>query len=353
MLTEHSSKFSLFIIIFVLALIFIASCQKQSTILTKKEYYIFGTIIEVLVWHDDEKVVANALFEVETELNGMHTQWHAWKPGRLNKINNALRSNQSFEITHEEREFIQTTIKLSEQSLGYFNPAIGELINRWGFHTDHYPILEPPPTDADIQKLVLKKPSMQDLKFSDSLISSSNEYIWLDFGGVAKGYAIDKAINILKSNGIENAIVNAGGDLRSIGKKGQKKWKVAIRKPNSEDILTSINVDGDESIFTSGNYERYKEFDGKRHAHIIDPFTGYGVEEIVSATVIAENGTKADAAATALIVAGIENWRLVSESMKLDQVLLINADSECFATKAFMERIDDNELTCRVDISDI
>ena len=69
-------------------------------------------------------------------------------------------------------------------------------------------------------------------------------------------------------------------------------------------MLTVINVQGDESIFTSGNYERYKEFDGKRYAHIINPKTGYGVEEIVSATVIAENGTKADAAATALIVAG-------------------------------------------------
>ena len=335
------------------SLFLFSACKKENEKLTSKQYFIFGTIIEVLVWHNDDKLVNKALIEVEAELNGMHSQWHAWKPGRLNQINSALRSGKSFNITNEEKEFIQATINLSELSKGYFNPTIGQLINMWGFHTDTYPILEPPPKVSEIESFLRIKPSMQDLKFNGMFISSKNKSIWLDYGGVAKGYAIDKAIKILKSFGIDNAIVNAGGDLRSIGTKGNKNWRVAIRKPNSEDILTSINVDGDESIFTSGNYERYKEFDGKRHAHIIDPFTGYGVEEIVSATVIAENGTKADAAATALIVAGIENWHLVAESMKLDQVLLINADSECFATKAFMERIDDNELTCNVDISDV
>jgi len=245
-----------------LILLFFSACQKENEKLTSKQYFIFGTIIEVLVWHNDDKLVNKALIEVEAELNGMHSQWHAWKPGRLNQINSALRSGKSFNITNEEKEFIQATINLSELSKGYFNPAIGQLINMWGFHTDTYPILEPPPKDSEIESFLQTKPSMQDLKFNGMFISSKNKSIWLDYGGVAKGYAIDKAINTLKSFGIENAIVNAGGDLRSIGQKGDKNWRVAIRKPNSEEILTVINVNGDESVFTSGNYERYKEFNG-------------------------------------------------------------------------------------------
>ncbi|MBL4772267.1 MAG: FAD:protein FMN transferase, partial [Alcanivoracaceae bacterium] len=225
--------------------------------------------------------------------------------------------------------------------------AIGELINLWGFHTDIYPITKPPPNDSEIQLYLQDVPIMNDISIIDNKISSKHQHIWLDYGGVAKGYAIDKAINILKSYAIENAIVNAGGDLRSIGSKGDKNWKVAIRKPNSEDILAVISVQGDESIFTSGNYERYKEFNGKRYAHIIDPQTGYGVEEIVSATVISDNGTKADAAATALIVAGSKNWHKVVQSMQLQQVLLIDVDGNCYVTEKIIARLKQTDLQCK------
>lgn len=329
-------------------LIFVSACQQKTSTLTKKDYFIFGTIVEVLVWHDDDQSVTKALLDVEAELNGMHTQWHAWKAGKLNNINKALRSGNSIKLTPEEAEFIQVTKDLSKQSKGYFNPAIGELINLWGFHTDNYPILDAPPHRKKILDYLTNIPKMEDLIFDGNNISSTNPRIWLDYGGVAKGYAIDKAINILKKYGIDNAIVNAGGDLRSIGSKGDKNWNVAIRKPNSERILTVIQVIGDESVFTSGNYERYKEFDGKRFAHIINPKTGYGVEEIVSATVIAENGTLADAAATALIVAGSNNWQVVAESMQLQLVLLINAEGECFATQQMIDRLNDSQLDCKV-----
>lgn len=333
--------------LFLLVMVF-SSCQNQSNKLVKKQYFIFGTIIEVLAWHNDKGIVNGALLEVEKDLNQMHSQWHAWKPGRLHEINTALRTGDSFELTEEESRFIRTTQELSKKTFGYFNPAIGELINLWGFHTDDYPILQPPPSDLSIQEYLQNLPTMDDVSIIANEISSKNQHLWLDYGGIAKGYAIDKAIMILKQHGIENAIVNAGGDLRSIGSKGNKNWKVAIRKPNSQEVLAVISVQGDESIFTSGNYERYKEFDGKRYAHIIDPKTGYGVEEIVSVTVIAQNGTKADAAATALIVAGTKGWVKVVESMELEQVLMIKADGLCVATMKIMQRLEESELRCAI-----
>lgn len=330
----------------ILLVVLIAACQNTPDRLIKKQYFIFGTIIEVLVWHKDEVLVNNALLEVEQDLNGMHSQWHAWKAGRLHEINKALRNGESYNLTEEEAGFIALTALLSEKSLGHFNPAIGQLINLWGFHTDDYPITKPPPNHRDIQKYLEEMPLMSDITIENNQITSKNHQIWIDFGGVAKGYAIDKAINILRKHGIENAIVNAGGDLRSIGSKGDKNWQVAIRKPNSEDVMAAISVQGDESIFTSGNYERYKEFNGKRYAHIINPKTGYGVEEIVSATVITDNGTTADAAATALIVAGTDEWQKVAQSMGLDQVLMIKADGLCVATAKIMQRLEQSELKC-------
>lgn len=335
-------------LITLIAVFLLSSCQKQPDQLTKKQYFIFGTIIEIVVWHNNPETVKQTLNEVEQVLNGMHTQWHAWKAGRLNKVNAALRAGKHFELTNEEAAFIQTTQQLSKQSLGHFNPAIGELISLWGFHTDNYPITQPPPSKKAINSFLENRPLMSDINIDNNRISSHNPHIWLDFGGIAKGYAIDKAITIINNHGIHNAIVNAGGDLRSIGSKGDKNWKVAIRKPNSEDVLAVISVQGDESIFTSGNYERYKEFNGKRYAHIINPKTGYGVEEIVSATVITNNGTKADAAATALIVAGTKGWQKVAESMQLDQVLMIKADGSCAATTKMMKRLEQTELICSV-----
>ncbi len=334
--------------VLVLFINLIVACSSNQDKLIKKQYFIFGTIIDVLVWHDDENLVNQALSEVETELNGMHSQWHAWKDGRLHEINKSLRAGQSFELTDEEVQFIQTTQLLSKQSLGNFNPAIGELIHLWGFHTDDYPITEPPPSEPEVNNFLAQMPDMNDIVINGNRISSSNQRIWLDYGGVAKGYAIDKAINILKNHGIKNAIVNAGGDLRSIGSKGDKNWKVAIRKPNSKDVLAVIKVIGDESMFTSGNYERYHEFNGKRYAHIIDPNTGYGVEEIVSATVITNNGTKADAAATAMIVAGSKKAAGVAQSMGLDQFLLINEDGKCLATSKMMGRLIQSDLQCEI-----
>ena len=342
--------------ILLLVVFLLSACHDNSALddvttkdhLFNKQYFIFGTIIEVLIWHHDKQVVEQALRDVEKSLNGMHHQWHAWKAGRLHEINQALRSGQSFTLTDEETQFIQQTQQLSRLSFGYFNPAIGELIHLWGFHTDNYPITTPPPSEAEINRFLKNAPSMADIQLKDNKISSTNSHIWLDYGGVAKGYAIDKAIKILQEYGIENAIVNAGGDLRSIGSKGDNNWQVAIRKPNSSDIIAVIPVKEDESIFTSGNYERYKEFNGKRYAHIINPTTGYGIGHIISATVIAKNGTKADAAATAMVVAGKKNWLKVAKSLQLQQFLLIDDDDKCYATQALLGRIKKLKTNCQV-----
>ncbi len=324
------------------------SCQVNEHGLIKQQYFIFGTVVDVLIWHNNPKEAETALLLVEQRLQNMHHQWHAWKPGRLSTINDALRSGEKVLLNNEELTFLLQTRALSKRSAHHFNPAMGELIHLWGFHTDEYPITEPPPDDQAIQALLENMPIMEDLIIEGSTMYSTNDNIWLDFGGIAKGYAIDAAIQILKAHGIHNAIVNAGGDLRSIGRKGRKDWKVAVRKPNSDEVLAVIEVDQDESIFTSGNYARYKTFDGQRYAHIIDPFTGHGVNQVVSATVIAEDGMLADAAATALIVAGTKNWQQIAKAMQLTQVLLLDAEGKCHATQKMMVRLQPTELQCSV-----
>ncbi len=113
-----------------------------------------------------------------------------------------------------------------------------------------------------------------------------------------------------------NAIVNAGGDLRAIGSHGDRPWRVAVRKPGGGNV-GSVQVQGDESIFTSGNYERFRQDQLNRYPHILDPHTGWPAKDIASVTLITDEGILADAAATALVVAGLDGWPAVARALNL------------------------------------
>lgn len=331
--------------LFLLVVFFLLGACHQSNQLSKHQLYVFGTVVDISIWHDDAEEANQAVDQISRKFNQMHHQWHAWKPGRLHEINQSLQNSETIELSDEEALFIKQSIKLSQQSNYFFNPTIGKLINLWGFHTDEYPILTPPPNQLEIQKLVDQSISVNDLLLEDKLLSSDNPNVWLDFGGIAKGYAIDIAIEILNQFGIQDAMINVGGDLRSIGSKGTKSWRVAIQSPKDWSMLAEISIIQDEAIFTSGNYQRFKEFNGKRYAHIIDPRTGMPVDQIISATVIADNGVLADAAATALVVAG-DDWSQVADKLNIDQVLIIDESHQCYSTSKLYGRLENLKIEC-------
>ncbi len=327
---------------------FIVACQQQKPLVSKHQLYVFGTLIDINIWHDNEHETLAAVEQISSKFNAMHHQWHAWKPGRLHDINQSLRSGQSVTLSQAEANFIQQTIKYAQLSDHRFNPVIGELIHLWGFHTDDYPILAPPPEQQDLENLVAQNLSTDNLKLNDLILSADNQHVWLDFGGIAKGLAVDLAVDILAKHHINNAIINAGGDLRSVGSKGKTPWRIAIQSPTDWSTVAELEIDGDESVFTSGNYQRYKEFDGQRYSHIINPITGMAVNEIVSATVITHDGISADAAATALVVAGIDNWLETAQKMGVTQALIINESMQCTATKEMVKRLQNLILDCQI-----
>lgn len=324
---------------------FLYACHSQNS-KTEQQLYVFGTIVNITIWHDNPAQTQQALTSVSDLFEQMHTQWHAWKPGRLHNINTKLRAGETVQLNQSETNFLKKVINLSRQSNHLFNPAIGELINKWGFHTDTYPITTPPPSTLDIQQLNNQHLSVDNLSLNQSTLSSDNRRIWLDFGGIAKGLAVDKAIQIIQQHGIENAIVNAGGDLRAIGHKQKRNWHIGIQSPTDKGVVAALDVLGNEAIFTSGNYQRYKEFDGQRYAHILDGRTGFPIKDILSVTVIAKDGITADAAATALAVAGLNGWRQAAERMGIKHVLMIAQNNQCQVTPDMLMRLRDVHLSC-------
>jgi thiamine biosynthesis lipoprotein len=269
---------------------------------------------------------------------GMHRDWHAWEPGRLVDINRAFAAGKPATADADIIEMIRRSQSLETQTGGRFNPAIGALIELWGFHTSDYPIEGPPPSQEQISAILDSHPSSRDIQIDGLEVSTGNTTVQLDFGGIAKGYAVDLTIARLRAMGINNAIVNAGGDLRAIGTHGERPWRVAVRKPGGGNV-GSVQVHGDEAIFTSGNYERFRQDQLKRYPHILDPATGWPAKDVASATVITDEGIVADAAATALVVAGLDGWPQVARALDLQQVAVVDEKGTVYLTPAMDQRL--------------
>jgi thiamine biosynthesis lipoprotein len=304
----------------------------------KTQLSVFGTRVEIAIWGVEPAVARQAVMAVSADFQIMHRDWHAWKPGKLVILNQAFAQRKTITVDDSILTLVRQAKQYYRSSDGMFNPALGQLIELWGFHNDQPP-KGPPPDKQVITSLLGKHPTMNDVVIRGNQISSHNPDVQLDFGGFAKGHAVDLAVKRLRELGINNAFINAGGDLRVIGRHGRQPWRVGIRHPQGGGILAWLDTDGDEGVFTSGNYERYREFGGIRYPHIIDPRSGYPVNEIVSATVVHKNGSLADAAATALTVAGTSSWKKISHSMGVKTVMLVDSKGTVYMTPSMAKRI--------------
>ncbi len=160
----------------------------------------------------------------------------------------------------------------------------------------------------------------------DKKIYFLGEGMKITLGGIAKGYAVDRALEVIESMGIKHALVNAGGDMATLGSKPEgEPWFIALVNPDDEtQSLANFNI-VNKAIATSGNYERYFDPEKKAH-HIINPKTGYSTQECISVTVIAENATRADALATGVFVMGPEDGIELIESLADTECLIVSAD---------------------------
>lgn len=322
--------------IILLCVFLLSACQRDEE--QGAELYVFGTIVEIKLWGASAKEAGQAFMEIQQMFQAMHRDWHAWEPGRLVEINKAFAEGRSATADEDIVEMVRRSQPLEDLTGGRFNPAIGALIRLWGFHTSDYPIEGPPPSQEQINEILDQHPSSRDIRIDGLELSSSNPAVQLDFGGIAKGYAVDLTIAKLRAMGINNAIVNAGGDLRAIGSHGDRPWRVAVRQPGGGNV-GAVQVEGDEAIFTSGNYERFRHDKTERYPHILDPSNGWPARDVASVTVITDEGIFADAAATALVVAGLDGWPEVARVLNLQQVAVVDEDGIVYLTPEMDSRL--------------
>jgi thiamine biosynthesis lipoprotein len=330
----------------MLCLAALSGCQQRPQIF-RIQGYVFGTQVEVSIYGESEER-ANALGRrVLNEFDRLHHKFHAWQPSMLTALNDSIARGEPFQADAEMVDILKAATSLAEKSDNLFNPAIGHLIRLWGFQSSDITPHRPDP--AEIKRWVDANPRMTDLQFDGTRISSTNRAVMLDLGGYAKGYALDRAAQILRAAQVKAALVNIGGNVIAIGQPGDRPWKVGIRDPRGEGAIAQVNLHDNEAIGTSGDYQRYFMTDGTRHPHIIDPRTGQTVDLVASVTVITSGGndagTRSDGNSKPLFVVGPQYWEEMAQRLGLEEVLLIDANRNIEMTPAMRVRLSQSKRT--------
>lgn len=325
----------------LLAPLLLSGCENSSESLkaTHSQILVFGTYVDLTIYSNDTQKAEQAIQQVEQRFQQFHSEWHAWdKGGIVSKINQAIVEQQPIDLPDSIKAFILKSQALSAQSNHLFDPAIGQLISLWGFHNEQW--TGPPPSDEAINHWLKNRPSIADLTFIGSTLTSNNRNVQLDFGGNAKGLALDIAMQQLAQAGIANAIVNIGGDMRAIGSKNGQPWRIGIQNPaKPTQAIAMVELSNNESVFTSGTYQRFFDWQGQRFSHLLDPNTGRPADGFASVTIIHSDATTADTAATALLIAGPTRWKTIAKNMGVEHILIIDRNGQILQTKSMAKRV--------------
>lgn len=318
----------------------IAGCGK--TPLQEQQAFVFGTRVEVIVVDPDPEQGRKAIAAVLREFDRMHRAYHAWQPSELTAVNDAIAAGRTQTVTPELAEFMREAQALSARGDHLFDPGIGALIKLWGFHAEEFVARLPDP--QALAAWQQQQPSVADLVIDGTTVSSRKRALALDFGGYLKGVALDRAAAILRSQGINNALINIGGNVMALGSKDGRKWRVGIQHPRQPGPLATVMLDDGEAIGTSGDYQRYFELDGRRYSHLIDPRSARPVDHTQAVTVLipagAQAGTLSDASSKPIFIAGPDGWREMARKMGSELVLRVDRDQRIEVTAALHKRLE-------------
>lgn len=322
----------------VLTVVSLSGCDRQDPV-SLGRINAFGTNVDLTLIGVDRSRASEITRILTADMQAMETAWSATGSAPVARINQLFNEgDEPFAAPPSVLPLLRLSQRLSAESDGLFNPAIGHLVRAWGFQGRPADCLRPPPPDL-IETAVRAEPSMQDIRIDGIRISSTNDLVKLDFRDIKKGLAIDKTIARLQELGIDNASVAIEGNVRAIGSRDGHPWSVPIRGPDGGGILATLKLIGNEAAFTAGNYRRNFTWDGKIYHDIIDPRTGYPAEDTASVTVLHSDASTADAAATALFIAGPRDWHRVARQMGIRYVMLSDREGRLHMNPAMQARV--------------
>jgi thiamine biosynthesis lipoprotein len=301
---KNTFIYSLYLILSV-ALI---SCTSAVTPMVSLSGETMGTTYSVkyvnINGEDKSLMPSEVQKEIDDKLLSINQLMSTYIPDSELSLLNKTAANTPFLISPETEYVIQEALKLHTISGGMLDITVGPLVNQWGFGPEQRVNKAPSQQQIDDIKQFV---GVDKFEISNSRVTKNSENVYIDLSTIAKGYAVDVIANLLEGKGINNYLVEIGGEMRVSGEKlDNQKWLIAIEKPiTGTRALQRIVSIGDNAIATSGDYRIYFEADGVRYSHLINPLSGYPIKHnLVAVTVVSPTSIEADGLATALMVMG-------------------------------------------------
>lgn len=289
-----------FLITAAVLLFMVWGCNNSKESLIKIEGEAQGT-----TWHISYLSAENINYKkaMDSLLKKIDSSMSTYLPvsliSRINKNDSTVLVDKFF------TDVFSKSIEVSEKTAGLFDVTVGPLVNAWGFGFSKKEKVDSAMIDS-LRHFVGYKM----IRLEGNRVIKEKPQIQLDFNAIAQGYSVDVLAGYLESRGISNYLVEIGGELKAKGKKYDVDWKVGIDQPNENAVerkLEAVIALKNRALATSGNYRKYYEENGQKFAHIIDPRTGHPAKQnLLSATVLADDGITADAYATVFMIMGLE-----------------------------------------------
>ena len=296
------------------------------------EQAIMGTRIHVELWREKNKDGQAAIDAVMAEMHRIDELMSPYKKAsELYRINQ-LAAQRELVISAEMFELISRSIEFSRQTAGAFDITFASVGHMYNYREHKRPdknTLKQELGKIDYRNIVLNK-NRQTIRFT-------KPGVFIDLGGIAKGYAVDNGINILQQRGFKHAIVSAGGDSRILGNRHGRPWMMGIKDPRKPNALVTRLPLWDTALSTSGDYERYFIEDGVRYHHIIDPKTGDSARELRSVTIIGPDAITTDALSTSLFIMGIDKGMALANQLLDIDAIMIDSKGRFFYSNGLQE----------------
>jgi len=296
-------------------------------VLRRRDIGVMGTDLVVEAIGPDPALLELALDAAVEEIRRVEDMMTTLRDSPLTRLV-AAAGQGPMRVPEELAALVARGKQIGELTGGAFDMTYAGVGRLWDFKRDP-PVI--PDADAVAAALQFVDYRRVEVDLEANTITLP-EGMAVGLGGIAKGYGVDRAMAVLMEHGVEHALVNAGGDLKALGRKFGEPWRIAIRNPRNRDEPLAMIPVSNTCMVTSGNYERFFMVDGKRYHHVLDPRTGYPADGCTSVTVLAQDAAFAAALATALMVIGPEQGMELVEALPRVEALLVDMQGEIFTS---------------------
>jgi thiamine biosynthesis lipoprotein len=317
----------LLIALVILAIIRLGDLRQSAKASKYQSRIMMDTVVSIRIHRGDAGNIDQAMEAAFDDIGRLDGLLSAWSSGSdISRINRAA-GQSKVAVDPDTWRAVKRIQELSALTGGAFDITIGAVLQLWDFSS---PESSPPPAEDVAAQLALVGSGQVQLDETTQKIGLRHRGASIDLGGAAKGFIVDRAVEMLQELGVEAAIVDAGGDIRLLGTKRRgESWKIGIKHP--QDPATTIEVIEVDSgaVATSGNYERSFSKEGIRYHHILDPKTGFPAPDVASVTILAPTALEADLLSTAVFVLGPEEGlRLIERLAGIEGIIYAEGRGE-------------------------